>query len=237
MCRVVQHEIDHPIEDIKVCVICEACITCYPHDITHPAPLKPKGCKPNMKNHVNKDLCPSCGCCNICYIGHHVGLCTLPEDIPQYYCVKGNSGSTAGYDCDKCSVGDTCEMSRKGQPEREIPEDALTFAALRNASLDRMPVYKNAKGEQTFKPDGSNWSYSDWYLAVQGELGELANYLKKLNRGDFTLDEIRPELAREIGDVICYVDILAFRLGIDTGEATRSKFNEVSDRVGCGVKI
>jgi hypothetical protein len=34
-----------------------------------------------------------------------------------------------------------------------------------------------------------------------------------------------------------YLDILAFRAGVDLGEATLQKWNEVSDRVGSTVRL
>src|SRR5690606_19258820 len=70
-----------------------------------------------------------------------------------------------------------------------------------------------------------------------GELGEAANLLKKVDRGDLTLDEARPALARELADVQTYLDLLAHRLGVDLGDATVQKWNEVSERIGCALRI
>ncbi len=109
--------------------------------------------------------------------------------------------------------------------------DGLTFNTLRAANMARIPTFKNAKGELAHAPDGSDWSLNDWATAVLGEIGEAANLLKKVRRGDFTLDEVRPELAKELADVQTYLDILAFRCGVDLGRATIAKFNEVSCRL------
>ena len=49
---------------------------------------------------------------------------------------------------------------------------------------------------------------------------------------DLTLDEARPDVAKELADVVTYLDLLAFRCGVDLGRATMDKFNEVSERVG-----
>ncbi len=112
----------------------------------------------------------------------------------------------------------------------------LTFAALRQANLARIPLFKNAKGEQAHsQSDGSDWSLAEWCNAVCGELGEAANIIKKIGRGDFTLDEAREELAKEYADIVVYLDILAMRTGVDLGDATVKKFNEVSERVGCEI--
>lgn len=114
----------------------------------------------------------------------------------------------------------------------------LTFDQLRDANKRRLPLFKNRKGERSHsQPDGSDWSLGEWCTAVTGELGEAANIIKKIRRGDVSLEDARPELAKELADVQTYLDILAFRAGVDLGEVTRDKFNEVSVRVGCDVRI
>lgn len=114
----------------------------------------------------------------------------------------------------------------------------MTFATLREANIVRLPRFKNKKGLPAHsKPDGSDWALSTWCNAVLGELGELANLIKKVERGDLTLDEAREAAGKECADVATYLDILAFRLGVDLGQTTMDKFNEVSHRVGAGVFI
>lgn len=118
------------------------------------------------------------------------------------------------------------------------PAESLTFAQLRDANTRRLPVFKNRRGEPAHaQPDGSDWCLAQWCNAVTGELGEAANLIKKIERGDMTIDEARPDLAKELADVATYLDILAFRAGVDLGEVTRRKFNEVSERVGYDVRL
>lgn len=83
----------------------------------------------------------------------------------------------------------------------------LTFAALRAANQARMPMFKNAKGET--QHSGRDWTPNDWLVATFGEIGEAANLLKKVRRGDVTIAEMRPKLAREFSDVVIYLDMLA----------------------------
>lgn len=116
--------------------------------------------------------------------------------------------------------------------------DGLTFRGLRAANLARLPEFKNAKGEQAHSiPDGSDWSFNDWLGAVTGELGEAANLIKKVRRGDLSLEEARDRIAEELADVQTYLDLLAYRCGIDLGAATVDKWNKVSERIGCGLYI
>lgn len=116
--------------------------------------------------------------------------------------------------------------------------NSLTFETLRRANRMRLPEFKNKHGGPAHsQPDGSDWSLAEWCNAVTGELGELANVLKKVQRGDLTLDEARQQIADECADVVTYLDILAFRAGVDLGDATRRKWNRVSERVGCDLRI
>lgn len=120
----------------------------------------------------------------------------------------------------------------------EFIDVGLTFTELRGANVTRLGQFKNSKGEPAHsQPDGSDWSLGEWMNAILGELGEAANIVKKVQRGDMTLDEARPVLAKEFADVQTYLDITAFRAGVDLGEATREKWNEVSVRVGCALRL
>jgi NTP pyrophosphatase (non-canonical NTP hydrolase) len=134
----------------------------------------------------------------------------------------------------------------------------LTFDLLREANITRLPQFKNRKGEPAHsEADGSDWALSAWANAAMGELGEVSEALghyvmlglvmkslgkagdviKKIERGDVTLEEKRQALGDELADVQTYLDILAFRAGVNLGEATVRKWNEVSERVGCPLRI
>lgn len=125
---------------------------------------------------------------------------------------------------------------------------SLNFDNLRKANIARLPTYKNKLGNPAHtKPDGSDWCPAQWLQATVGELGEYANFRKKYERGDITLEEFKIHAGKELADVQTYLDILALRCldssdyvdpkGIDLGLATLNKFNEVSERVGSPVRI
>lgn len=99
------------------------------------------------------------------------------------------------------------------------------FSQLREANVTRC--------EKHFHKLNS-WSNTDWACALAGEVGELCNFIKKMRRGQAVPIE---KLAKEIGDIQCYLDLLAARLGIDLAKATIDKFNEVSRRKNSKIKL
>lgn len=107
----------------------------------------------------------------------------------------------------------------------------LTFKALREANIARAAEPVEAYNEC------DDWTLADWMTATVGELGELANLLEKVKRGDFTMEEVQDKIAKEFADVQTYLDIMANEAGVDLGDATVKKFNEVSKRVGSGAFI
>lgn len=118
----------------------------------------------------------------------------------------------------------------------------LSFNDLRVANVIRLPQFKNAKGEPAHEQaDGSDWTPADWMTALTGELGEAANVMKKLKRGDFGpkgQDEYKRGLlllAKEFADVMTYLDLLAYQYRFDLGKCVTLKFNEVSTRVGADI--
>ena len=116
--------------------------------------------------------------------------------------------------------------------------DGLTFNTLRAANLARLKQFKNSKGVKAHRRnDGSDWTPAQWLQALVGEVGEYANTRKKYERGDISKEEFDQKAAKELADVQTYLDILAYRLGIDLGRATIEKFNEVSLRSGSNVRL
>lgn len=91
----------------------------------------------------------------------------------------------------------------------------LPFSVLRTANIQRLPLFTNKHGAPAHaKTDGSDWTDPMWLQAIAGELGEYANVRKKFDRKDFNLEEYIVEAAKELADVITYVDIFCYRVGI-----------------------
>lgn len=114
----------------------------------------------------------------------------------------------------------------------------LNLRDLRLANLARVGQFRNAVGDYAHStPDGSDWTPADWMTALAGEVGELANLLKKVRRGDLFISSARQDIADEIADVAIYLDLLAYHCGVDLGAAVVSKFNRTSERVRAPVYL
>lgn len=98
----------------------------------------------------------------------------------------------------------------------------VTISEFQAAMRDRQKLYPTCK----------SWTLADWFMALVGEAGELANILKKVRRGDTTLAEALPAVSKEMADVQAYLACLADFCGIDLEAATVEKFNEVSEKIG-----
>lgn len=52
-------------------------------------------------------------------------------------------------------------------------------------------------------------------LCLVGEFGETTNLVKKVVRGDYSLEDIKPQLSEELADMFIYIIKLAYQLDID----------------------
>lgn len=81
-----------------------------------------------------------------------------------------------------------------------------------------------------------------WTTALAGEVGELCNMIKKMQRverggvdggSSYTAKDITKEMLKEeIGGIAIYLDLLASLLDIDMEEAVIDTFNSKSEKYG-----
>lgn len=90
---------------------------------------------------------------------------------------------------------------------------------------------KNARRCMNAFDTCKDWKATEWALAICGEAGELANLVKKIRRGDFSLESQRTEMLKELADIVTYCDLMTSYLGGNTAEELIMKFNEVSERI------
>lgn len=67
-------------------------------------------------------------------------------------------------------------------------------------------------------------------LSLTGEAGEVANLVKKFDRGDFDFDHLLDELPGELADVLIYVLKISYQAGIDLERAIAEKMDYNEER-------
>jgi NTP pyrophosphatase (non-canonical NTP hydrolase) len=79
--------------------------------------------------------------------------------------------------------------------------------------------------------DDSNLDILEFLMiALTGEVGEAANIVKKIVRGDYTLNDNKSELAEEITDIFIYTLKLAYQMDIDLEKEYMKKLEKNQER-------
>lgn len=76
-----------------------------------------------------------------------------------------------------------------------------------------------------------------WILGVNGEAGEIAEKIKKIIRdknGELSAED-KTELAKEIGDVLWYLAVLANQLGVSFDKIAEQNIDKLQSRQKRGV--
>jgi NTP pyrophosphatase (non-canonical NTP hydrolase) len=92
-----------------------------------------------------------------------------------------------------------------------------------------------ALGTAVYPNRGANFAYPA--LGLAGEAGEVADKLKKVirdNDGVLT-DQVRDAVAKEIGDVLWYVSVLAYEMDYDLNAIAQINIDKLNSRKERGV--
>ena len=75
-----------------------------------------------------------------------------------------------------------------------------------------------------------------WALGITGEGGEIAEKVKKIIRDQNSTmtDEKKTEIAKEIGDVLWYLAVLADTLGVSLGDLAQANIDKLKSRQSRG---
>lgn len=123
-----------------------------------------------------------------------------------------------------------------------VTDEGLRAGILERKTFDILRALNLSRAER-WHAGGEPWTGADWSNAMCGEAGETANAVKKMRRLEtrvessnarqpLTKDDARAMIAKEIGDTMLYLDLLAAHYGIDLGETVCKVFNQVSEREG-----
>lgn len=115
-------------------------------------------------------------------------------------------------------------MQRRGEVEMKTFEDFINY----QRDFDKKHFGKFDWGQ---KIDDENIDILEFLLiSILGELGETSNIVKKVLRGDATLQEMRPSLNEEITDIFIYLLKLIYQLDIDIAQEYLSKMQKNEKR-------
>jgi NTP pyrophosphatase (non-canonical NTP hydrolase) len=106
------------------------------------------------------------------------------------------------------------------------------------SALRKINVQRATEGFKCY----DNQPLTYWTTALAGEVGELCNMIKKIQRverggidggSSYTAKDITPEMMKEeIGGIAIYLDLLASLLEISLEEAIIDTFNSKSEKYG-----
>jgi NTP pyrophosphatase (non-canonical NTP hydrolase) len=102
--------------------------------------------------------------------------------------------------------------------------DYEQFDALRISNENRQKEWNSGDEKLSLSYKGNE---------LAGEVGELCNILKKIERERLGMAGSRAtkeEAIEEIADVVICADLIAHELGINLFEAIKSKFNKTSEK-------
>lgn len=93
--------------------------------------------------------------------------------------------------------------------------------------------YQEIARETAIYPNNSKVVYP--VLGMAGEAGEVANKVKKIIRDGLDVEDVREDLAKELGDVMWYVSNVAYDLGLDLAYIANLNLQRLRDRKERGV--
>lgn len=67
-------------------------------------------------------------------------------------------------------------------------------------------------------------------IALTGELGEFSNIVKKIIRGDFSINEKKKDISEEIADIFAYLLKISYQMNIDLEKTYLDKMKKNKER-------
>jgi NTP pyrophosphatase (non-canonical NTP hydrolase) len=129
-------------------------------------------------------------------------------------------------------------VNLRSLPHSKLQNMSLDLQTFRTINIDRA-----RNGFKCY----DNQPLTYWTTALAGEVGELCNMIKKLQRvelggvdggSSYTAKNITKEMLKEeIGGIAIYLDLMASLLDIDLTEAIVDTFNNKSEQLGFSQRL
>lgn len=91
-----------------------------------------------------------------------------------------------------------------------------------------LSAYQIAAQRTAIYPEDAKVTYPA--LGLAGEVGEVCNKIKKVTRDGLSIDDIRPDLFKELGDVLWYLSALAYDLNISLENLAAQNLEKLQTR-------
>ena len=92
--------------------------------------------------------------------------------------------------------------------------------------------------QKAWKPFLDRYDQMIWSLGLVGEAGEFADIMKKVHgHGHDLTGEVKSKAAKELGDVLWYVSVLAASLGFDMSDIASMNIEKLRARYKDGFSI
>lgn len=89
-------------------------------------------------------------------------------------------------------------------------------------------AYQIAAQKTAIYPEAAKITYPA--LGLAGEVGEVCNKIKKITRDGLSKDDIRSDLAKELGDILWYLSALAHDLDISLENLAEQNLEKLKAR-------
>jgi NTP pyrophosphatase (non-canonical NTP hydrolase) len=92
----------------------------------------------------------------------------------------------------------------------------------------QLSAYQIAARKTAIYPEEAKVTYPA--LGLAGEVGEVCNKIKKVTRDGLSIDDIRSDLFKELGDVLWYLSALAHDLDISLENLAEQNLEKLQTR-------
>ncbi|WP_291810376.1 nucleoside triphosphate pyrophosphohydrolase family protein [Limnobacter sp.] len=92
----------------------------------------------------------------------------------------------------------------------------------------QLSAYQIAAKRTAIYPEEAKVTYPA--LGLAGEVGEVCNKIKKVTRDGLSIDDIRSDLFKELGDVLWYLSALAHDLDISLDNLAEQNLEKLQTR-------